>query len=185
MLRGALAVLRKDLRIEWRTRESLASMVVLGVLLVLVFNVALDPAPADAPRLAPSVLWAAFVFTGLLGVQRGFVLEREQDCLGGLLASPLDPASCSTLAALRDVCQSVDEASSTYVASLNADDLEEIVRYTNLQGEPQAYPRWQILLHQTLHATQHRSEAALLLSRLGFSTGWLDYLIHIDEMRAV
>ena len=93
MLRGALAVLRKDLRIEWRTRESLASMVVLGVLLVLVFNVALDPAPADAPRLAPSVLWAAFVFTGLLGVQRGFVLEREQDCLGGLLASPLDPAA--------------------------------------------------------------------------------------------
>ena len=50
MLRGALAVLRKDLRIEWRTRESLASMVVLGVQLVLVFNVALDPAPA---RVAP------------------------------------------------------------------------------------------------------------------------------------
>jgi heme exporter protein B len=93
MLRGALAVLRKDLRIEWRTRESLASMVVLGVLLVVIFSVALDPAPADAPRLAPSVLWAAFVFTGLLGVQRGFVLEREQDCLGGLLASPLDPAA--------------------------------------------------------------------------------------------
>jgi heme exporter protein B len=93
MLRGALAVLRKDLRIEWRTRESLASMVVLGVLLVVVFSVALDPAPADAPRLAPSVLWAAFVFTGLLGVQRAFVLEREQDCLGGLLVSPLDPAA--------------------------------------------------------------------------------------------
>jgi heme exporter protein B len=93
MLRGALAVLRKDMRIEWRTRESLASMVVLGVLLVVIFSVALDPAPADAPRLAPSVLWAAFVFTGLLGVQRGFVLEREQDCLGGLLASPLDPAA--------------------------------------------------------------------------------------------
>jgi heme exporter protein B len=93
MLRGALAVLRKDMRIEWRTSESLASMVVLGVLLVVIFSVALDPAPADAPRLAPSVLWAAFVFTGLLGVQRGFVLEREQDCLGGLLASPLDPAA--------------------------------------------------------------------------------------------
>jgi len=93
MLRGALAVLRKDMRIEWRTRESLASMVVLGVLLVVIFSVAFDPAPVDAPRLAPSVLWAAFVFTGLLGVQRGFVLEREQDCLGGLLASPLDPAA--------------------------------------------------------------------------------------------
>jgi len=93
MWRGVLAILRKDLRIEWRTKESLAGFVVLGVLLVVIFSVALDPAPADAPRLAPSVLWAAFVFTGLLGIQRGFVLERENDCLGGVLASPIDPAT--------------------------------------------------------------------------------------------
>jgi heme exporter protein B len=93
MTRGILAVLRKDLRIEWRTKESLASFAVLGVLLVVIFSVALDPAPEDAPRLAPSVLWATFVFTGLLGIQRGFVLERENDCLGGMLASPLDPAA--------------------------------------------------------------------------------------------
>jgi heme exporter protein B len=93
MTRGILAVLRKDLRIEWRTKESLASFAVLGVLLVVIFSVALDPAPEDAPRLAPSVLWATFVFTGLLGIQRGFVLERENDCLGGILVSPLDPAA--------------------------------------------------------------------------------------------
>jgi len=92
MWRGVLTVLQKDLRIEWRTKESLASFVVLGVLLVVIFSVAIDPSPQDAPRLAPAVLWAAFVFTGLLGIQRGFVLERENDCLGGLLASPLDPA---------------------------------------------------------------------------------------------
>jgi heme exporter protein B len=93
MVRGVLAVLRKDLRIEWRTKESLAGFVVLGVLLVVVFSVALDPSPQDAPRLAPGVLWATFVFTGLLGIQRGFVLERENDCLGGVLSSPLDPAA--------------------------------------------------------------------------------------------
>jgi heme exporter protein B len=93
MVRGVLAVLRKDLRIEWRTKESLAGFVVLGVLLVVVFSVALDPSPQDAPRFAPSVLWATFVFTGLLGIQRGFVLERENDCLGGVLSSPLDPAA--------------------------------------------------------------------------------------------
>ena len=65
------------------------------------------------------------------------------------------------------------------------DDLSEIVHYTNLQGEPQAYPRWQILLHQALHAAQHRSEVALLLTRLDHSPGWLDYLIYIDETRAL
>ena len=92
-MRGTLAILAKDLRIEWRTRESLASVFVLGVLLLVVFSVAHDPEPEAAPALAPAVLWVTFVFTGLLGIQRGFLLERENDCLAGLLAAPLDPAA--------------------------------------------------------------------------------------------
>jgi heme exporter protein B len=92
-VRAALAVLKKDLRIEWRTRESVSGLVALGVLLVVVFSVAHDPTPEEAPRLAPSVLWATFVFTGLAGVQRGFLLEREQDCLAGLLLAPIDPGA--------------------------------------------------------------------------------------------
>src|SRR5947208_3404905 len=45
------------------------------------------------PALAPAVLWVTFVFTGLVGIQRGFLLERENDCLAGLLTAPVDPAS--------------------------------------------------------------------------------------------
>jgi heme exporter protein B len=92
-VRAALAILRKDLRIEWRTRESVSGLVALGVLLLVVFTIAHDPTPEQAPLLAPSVLWATFVFTGILGVQRSFLLEREQDCLSGLLLAPIDPAS--------------------------------------------------------------------------------------------
>ena len=92
-MRAALAILRKDLRIEWRTRESVSGLVALGVLLLVVFTIAHDPTPEQAPLLAPSVLWATFVFTGILGVQRSFLLEREQDCLAGLLLAPIDPAS--------------------------------------------------------------------------------------------
>jgi heme exporter protein B len=92
-MRAALAILRKDLRIEWRTRESVSGLVALGILLLVVLTIAHDPTEAEAPRLAPSVLWATFVFTGLLGVQRSFLLEREQDCLAGLLLAPIDPAA--------------------------------------------------------------------------------------------
>ena len=92
-MRHALAILLKDVRIEWRTRESVASVFVLSVLLLVVFSVAHDPEPEAAPALAPAVLWVTFVFTGLLGVQRGFLLERENDCLAGLLSAPLDPAA--------------------------------------------------------------------------------------------
>ena len=91
-MRHALAILMKDVRIEWRTRESLASVFVLGVLLLVVLVVAHDPAPEAAPALVPAVLWVSFVFTGLVGIQRGFLLERENDCLAGLLSAPLDPA---------------------------------------------------------------------------------------------
>jgi heme exporter protein B len=91
-VRGALAILAKDLRIEWRTRESVASVFVLGVLLLVVLTVAHDPTPEAAPALAPVVLWVTFVFTGMAGIQRGFLLERENDCLAGLLSAPLDPA---------------------------------------------------------------------------------------------
>jgi len=90
---AALAILRKDLRIEWRTRESVSGFAALGVLLLVVFTIAHDPTPEQAPRLAPSVLWATFVFTGILGVQRSFLVEREQDCLAGLLLAPIDPAA--------------------------------------------------------------------------------------------
>jgi heme exporter protein B len=92
-MRATLAILKKDLRIEWRTRESVSSLIALGILLLVVFTIAHDPTREEQPRLAPSVLWATFVFTGLLGVQRGFLLEREQDCLAGLLLAPIDPAA--------------------------------------------------------------------------------------------
>jgi heme exporter protein B len=92
-MRSAFAVLKKDLRIEWRTREGVSSAFVLGVLLVIVFSFAYDPRPEDAPALAPAMLWVAFTFTGVLAVQRTFLLERENDCLAGLLTAPLEPAA--------------------------------------------------------------------------------------------
>ena len=92
-MRGALVILRKDLRIEWRTREMLATLIALGVVLVFTLTVAHDPTPAAAATLAPSVMWAAFVFTGLLGIQRSFLVEREQDCLASLISAPIDPAA--------------------------------------------------------------------------------------------
>lgn len=92
-MRGALAVLAKDLRIEWRTRESLSGVFVMGVLLLVVFSVAHDARPDAAPALLPAVLWVTFLFTGLPAVQRAFLLERENDCLAGLLTAPVDPAA--------------------------------------------------------------------------------------------
>ena len=92
-----------------------------------------------------------------------------------------DSASFADVAALRTCWEEVEVATSEYVATLGEPDLARFVSYLNFQGERWAYPLWQQLLHQVNHATQHRSEAALLLTRLGYSPGWLDYLFYVDE----
>ena len=92
-----------------------------------------------------------------------------------------DPADFPDVEALRTRWDEVEAATSAYVATLCEPDLARVVSYVNFQGETWAYPLWQQLLHQVNHATQHRSEAALLLTRLGFSPGWLDLLVYVDE----
>ena len=92
-----------------------------------------------------------------------------------------DPASFADVAALRARWEELEAATAEYVATLREPDLTRVISYVNIQGEEWAYPLWQQLLHQVNHATQHRSEVALLLTRLGYSPGWLDLLVYVDE----
>jgi uncharacterized damage-inducible protein DinB len=92
-----------------------------------------------------------------------------------------DPADFPDVAALRSRWDEVEDATSAYLATLREADLARVVSYVNFQGETWAYPLWQQLLHQVNHATQHRSEAALLLTRFGYSPGWLDLLFYVDQ----
>ena len=94
-----------------------------------------------------------------------------------------DPTEFPDVTALRTRWDEVEAATSQYVATLHEPDLAPVVSYVNFQDETWAYPLWQQLLHQVNHATQHRSEAALLLTRLGNSPGWLDLLVYVDEQR--
>ncbi len=92
-----------------------------------------------------------------------------------------DPAAFSDITALRARWEAVESETQAFVASLTEADLGRVVAYVNLQGETWAYPLWQQLLHQANHATQHRSELAAQLTRLGRSPGWLDFLYYLDE----
>ncbi len=79
----------KDIVLEVRSRELLASVIVFGLLLVVVFSFALDPDPGQAARLAPGILWVGFAFAATLAMNRAFVREQESGALEGLLASPV------------------------------------------------------------------------------------------------
>lgn len=81
----------KDLRVEWRQRETLASICVFGLLVVFLFDFAFQPAGEESLRLLPGVIWIAFAFAGILGFNRSFAAERENACLEGLRLAPIDP----------------------------------------------------------------------------------------------
>jgi heme exporter protein B len=85
-----LALIWKDLLIELRTKETLASLLLLGVLTLLIMSFAFEPAGELRLRAAPGALWMAVIFAGVLGINRSFLNERDNDCLQGLLLCPVD-----------------------------------------------------------------------------------------------
>jgi uncharacterized damage-inducible protein DinB len=84
------------------------------------------------------------------------------------------------LAAIRARWETVERDTQGFVAGVTDADLGRVVAYTNMQGERWAYPLWQQMIHQVNHATQHRSEAAVMLTKLGCSPGGLDLLYFVD-----
>jgi heme exporter protein B len=85
-----LAILWKDLLIELRTKETLSSLLLLGLLTLVVLSFAFDPSSPMREAAAPGVLWVALIFAGTLGMNRSLLRERDHDCLYGLLLAPVD-----------------------------------------------------------------------------------------------
>ncbi len=91
--RRAFAVLWKDVLVERRSKETLNALFFFSLMLLFVFEFALGP---DRERLAsvlPGLLWLGFILSGLLGLGRSFLGERENDCWEGLLLAPGDKSA--------------------------------------------------------------------------------------------
>lgn len=89
-LRHIAVIIHKDITAELRTKEMFSSMFVFALLSVVVFNFAFELRVADVTTIAPGVLWVSVTFAGMLGLNRSFVLEKDQGCLDGLLLAPVD-----------------------------------------------------------------------------------------------
>ena len=111
-LRVAVAVARKDLRSEWRTREMVPALAQFVVLALVIANFGFAIEPRNAPSIAPGVLWLALVFAGLVAFGRTFAAEREQASLEAMLMTPASPVAIFTgkalaATALLVVCEAV------------------------------------------------------------------------------
>lgn len=96
-LRQIAALIRKDLGLQFRSKESLALIFVFSVLIVLIFAFAFGPDFPDEiderGKLAASVLWAASLFSGIITLNRSFTLERTHGALHGIRLTGVDASN--------------------------------------------------------------------------------------------
>jgi heme exporter protein B len=85
-----MAVVWKDLAAELRSRELLSAMLIFALLVILIFNFAIELEPRLRPTVTPGVLWVIFAFAGTLGLNRSMAMEKDRGCLDGLLLAPVD-----------------------------------------------------------------------------------------------
>lgn len=79
----------KDVILELRRKEVVLSSLVFAILVIVVFNFALDVTQETVGILAPGILWVAFSFAGVLAMSRTFIIEKDQNSLDGLLLCPI------------------------------------------------------------------------------------------------
>ena len=84
------AIVWKDFITELKTRELFSSMFIFALLVIIIFVFSVNLSIVGAREIGPGVLWVAFLFAGTIGLNRSFMLEKENGCLQGLLLAPLD-----------------------------------------------------------------------------------------------
>jgi heme exporter protein B len=109
-LRAILTVVAKDLRSELRTKEALTSTIFFSLLVLLVFNFAFDPGTRDVTVVGAGILWIAFLFAGILAMNRLMLNEREDGGIEGLMLTPVPRTSlylakCITLFCLLAIAE--------------------------------------------------------------------------------
>jgi heme exporter protein B len=85
------AIVRKDLLIEYRSRQTFFSTLFFGLLVLVVGNFAMSGAGIEQRSMAPGVLWISFLFSGLLFLNHIISSEKEESTLSGILISPATP----------------------------------------------------------------------------------------------
>lgn len=90
LLAASLAIARKDLSIEFRTRTAFFASLVFALLGLVIFYFAWDVTAVSAIDLAPGVLWVIFTFSGLLALHRSFGVELADRAIDALIGAPIE-----------------------------------------------------------------------------------------------
>lgn len=85
--------LRKDLRLEWRSRDSVNGMLFFALLVVVVFAFAFDPTAAMSRQIAGGILWIALLFAAVTALNQSWTREQRNRVLDAQRMSPAPPSA--------------------------------------------------------------------------------------------
>ena len=83
-------LVRKDLLLEFRTKEIIIPMFTFGLAIILIFSLSFNASQEINHTFSPGLLWIIILFVSSLGLHRMFVLEKEFDAFTLNLAAPID-----------------------------------------------------------------------------------------------
>jgi uncharacterized damage-inducible protein DinB len=99
------------------------------------------------------------------------------------MAQELLETEFPTLAALEARWREDEKSMRAFLASLHDEDMNNLMRYPISNGQIRERILWHCLVHVVNHGTQHRSEAAALLTRYGQSPGDLDFTVFLNQYK--
>lgn len=127
---------------------------------------------------------ATFPFGGLRGTLV-HILDAEWGWRGlfenNSFVADLNPNDFPTVLSIEDRWREEEQAMRAYLTKLRDDDMESHLRYATNTGIERDRILWHCLYHVVNHGTQHRSEAAALLTDFGNSPGDLDFTVFLNE----
>src|SRR5271157_3342829 len=88
-----LATLKKDIRLEWRSKDALNSMLFFSLLVVVIFAFAFDPLAEESRHIAGGLIWVAFLFAAVVALNQTWAREMRNQVLDAYRVSPAPPNS--------------------------------------------------------------------------------------------
>ncbi len=80
--------LLKDLRLEWRSKDAINSMLFFSLLVVVVFSFSFDPSAEESRQIAGGLIWVAFLFAAVVALNQTWAREMRNQVLDAYRVSP-------------------------------------------------------------------------------------------------
>jgi len=88
-----LATLKKDIRLEWRSKDALNSMLFFSLLVVVIFSFSFDPTAEESRQIAGGLVWVGFLFASVVALNQTWARELRNQVLDAYRVSPAPPNS--------------------------------------------------------------------------------------------